>query len=370
MKQRMLFSVMLIWLCIPIVGCVSGQKPRPISDHFDGRHFHNIAPVPSESFSEDVRVAWEMYRHRAPWPKRVVLPQARIENAIITKGIRTIFIGHATVLIQVDGMNILTDPVFSNYIGPNRLFSQRRTANPGVKIEDLPRIDVILISHNHYDHLDIRSLQRIARQQSEAPRILVGIGNRPLLESYGLKNVTELDWGDVVQISGIKVHFLESVHTSRRGLFDTNKTLWGAFLVETRAGNIYFAGDTAYSAHFRTVYQQYGEISIALLPIGAYEPRWFMYREHMNPDEALKAHLDLHSHRSIAIHFGTFNSAAEGYEQPITDLNEALRKYHVDTSNFLVLRPGQVEEEVPSVEANSPLVKSRQSSAVLHTFLR
>jgi L-ascorbate metabolism protein UlaG (beta-lactamase superfamily) len=228
----------------------------------------------------------------------------------VLRGVKATFIGHATVLLQVGGLNILTDPVFFDSVGLNRVLGQRRVTDSGVKLERLPHIDVIPIRHNHYDHLDRPSIEKIAAQQGNTPpQILTGLGNKALLQKHGLKNVSELEWGDVVEIGGRQFHFLEAVHASRRGLFDSGKSLWGSFLIETPEGNIYFAGDTAYGEHFKRVYEQFGPVQLALLPIGAYKPRWFMSRLHIDPEEAVRAHLDLHSSRSIAIRFDTFNFA-------------------------------------------------------------
>jgi N-acyl-phosphatidylethanolamine-hydrolysing phospholipase D len=144
---------------------------------------------------------------------------------------------------------------------------QRRVTNAGVKLESLPHIDIILISHNHYNHFDLPSIERIAAQQGNTPpQILTGLGNKTLLQKYGPKNVSELGWGDTVEIGGMQFHFLEAIHGSSRGLFDTGKSLWGSFLIQTPEGNIYFAGDTAYGDHFKRVYEKFGPVRLALLP--------------------------------------------------------------------------------------------------------
>ena len=338
-------------MVVLILGCAlsawaAHSTPYPLSDHYDGRHFRNTAPVPPETFWVDVKVSWEMLRTRTKWPKRFSSPQSTIPHEIVRHGISATFIGHSSVLLQVDGTNILTDPVFSDRIGLNRTLSVQRVTNPGIRLEDLPHIDVVLISHDHYDHLDLPTLQKItARQASSPPLILTGLGNEVLLKKHGVTNVRVLDWGDSVQAHDLKFHFLEAVHTSRRGLFDTNKTLWGAFLIETSQGNIYFAGDTAYGDHFKRVYERFGPTELALLPIGAYKPRWFMWREHMDPEAAVLAHLDLHSAESIAVHFGTFNSAAEGYNEPVRDLEAALQQHSVSSESFLILKQGQTTTE-------------------------
>jgi L-ascorbate metabolism protein UlaG (beta-lactamase superfamily) len=172
--------------------------------------------------------------------------------------------------------------------------------------------------------------------------ILVGRGVGPLLKNAGFSSYAELDWDDSVAVKDARVHFLEAIHTSRRGIWDTNETLWGSFLIGAPEGRIYFAGDSAYGLHFRKIYEKYGAPTVALLPIGAYEPRWFMYRMHMNPEEAVRAHLDLHSQNSIGIHFGLIDNAGESYDAPVNDLTAARRAHGVDATQFVAPRHGQV----------------------------
>jgi L-ascorbate metabolism protein UlaG (beta-lactamase superfamily) len=223
------------------------------------------------------------------------------------------------------------------------MFGPSTVTNPGVLIDSLPAIDIILISHNHYDHLDLRSLHALFdRQRTHPPTILIGAGGGRLLDSEGLSSYSELDWDESVTMKDARVHFLEAVHTSRRGLWDRNKSLWGSFLIESPEGSIYFAGDSAYGTHFRKIYEKYGSPKVSLLPIGAYEPRWFMYRMHMNPDEAVRAHLDLHSQNTIGIHFGLIDNAGESYEAPINDLIAARQTRGVEAARFVAPRYGQI----------------------------
>jgi len=254
-----------------------------------------------------------------------------------------LWIGHSTTLIQTPSLNIMTDPILFDSIGPS-VFGMNTVTNPGVLIESLPTIDLILISHNHYDHLDLRSLHALFdRQRTAPPTILVGRGVGPLLKNAGLTTrYSELDWDESVAAKDARVYFLEAIHTSRRGMWDTNNTLWGSFLIDSPEGRIYFAGDSAYGTHFRHVYEKYGAPRVSLLPIGAYEPRWFMYRMHMNPDEAVRAHLELHSQSSIGIHFGLIDNAGESYDAPVQALIAARRSHGVDATQFVAPHYGQV----------------------------
>jgi L-ascorbate metabolism protein UlaG (beta-lactamase superfamily) len=236
----------------------------------------------------------------------------------------------------------MTDPILFDTIGP-RGFRLVTVTNPAVIIESLPVIDVILISHNHYDHLDLRSLHALyERQRTNPPLILVGRGSGELLRHEGFSHYLELDWDDSVTIKDTPVHFLEAIHNSRRGMWDRDKALWGSFLIESPEGRVYYAGDTGYGAHFRKIYEKYGAPKVSLLPIGAYEPRWFMFRLHMNPDDAVRAHLDLHSQNSIAIHFGLIDGAGESYDAPVNDLIAARQAHGVEATHFVAPHYGQV----------------------------
>jgi L-ascorbate metabolism protein UlaG (beta-lactamase superfamily) len=321
-------------------GCTSTRLPS--SDHFDGSRFHNRDGVPDYTLRDEVKIGWELRTKKKNWPARFETKPYQAPAEPLLHGIRVLWIGHSTTLIQTPRLNIITDPVLFDSIGP-AFFGINTVTNPGVLVDSLPAIDVILISHNHYDHLDLRSLRAlVARQPTSPPTILAGRGIGDLLKNVGLTRYSELDWGESVAAKDARVYFLEAIHTSRREMWDTNKTLWGSFLIDTPEGRIYFAGDSAYGTHFRHVYEKYGAPRVSLLPIGAYEPRWFMYRMHMNPDEAVRAHIDLHSQSSIAIHFGLIDNAGESYDAPIDDLVAARRAHGVDATNFVAPHYGQV----------------------------
>jgi len=321
-------------------GCTSTTVPP--SDHFDGARFHNRVSVPDYTVAEEIKIAWELRTKRKNWLARFETTPYRAPAEPLDHGISVQWIGHSTTLIQTPGLNVITDPVLFDSIGPP-LLGINTVTNPGVLIESLPTIDVILISHNHYDHLDLRSLHALVdRQQTNPPTILAGRGLGTLLKDAGFTRYAELDWDGSAMAKNARIYFLEAIHASRRAVLDTNKTLWGSFLIDSPAGRIYFAGDTAYGTHFRTIYETYGSPTVSLLPIGAYEPRWFMYRMHMNPDEAVRAHLELHSHASIGIHFGLIDNAGESFDAPGNDLIAARRAHGVEATEFVVPRYGQV----------------------------
>jgi L-ascorbate metabolism protein UlaG (beta-lactamase superfamily) len=336
-----------IGAAIGVVACTLFLRARtattmPASDHFSGSPFHNRNNTGGYSLWEEIKIGWELRTKRKNWPARFDTPLYRAPAEPVLHGIRVLWIGHSTTLIQTPHLTVMTDPILFDSIGPGVL-GPHTVTNPAVLVDSLPGIDVILISHNHYDHLDLPSLHALVdRQPKNPPLILVGRGVGPLLKSAGLSRYTELDWDDSVAVKDSRVHFLEAIHTSRRGIWDTNETLWGSFLIDSPDGTIYFAGDSAYGAHFRAVYEKYGAPTISLLPIGAYQPRWFMYRMHMNPDEAVRAHLDLHSRNSIGVHFGLIDNAGESYDAPVNDLIAARQAHGVDAARFVAPRYGQI----------------------------
>jgi len=315
----------------------------PPSDHFDGERFFNPGRPSDKGFLDFLR--WQLTAERGPWPDAVPLRHRAIPPERVPGGaLRVTLVGHATVLIQTRGLNILTDPVWSERASPVSWAGPERVHKPGIRFADLPRIDAVLVSHNHYDHLDLDTLQRL--WERDRPRIIVPLGNDAIIRDHDADiEVRALDWGERSRLSERVAVALEPLqHWSARGLFDRNEALWGAFVVTSPDGPIYFAGDTGYGdgRSFRRVRARYGPVRLAMLPIGAYEPRWFMRYQHMNPDEAIRAHRDLDARRSLGIHFGTFRLADDAYAQPLRDLQAARRARDVAPHVFRTLRPGEV----------------------------
>lgn len=268
---------------------------------------------------------------RAPWPASIPVeprqpPTVGADETAIT------FIGHATFLVQFGATNVLIDPMFAERASPVSFAGPRRVRAPGIRLEDLPPISVVLLSHNHYDHCDARSLATIERQFH--PTFITPVGNALLLRSLGIVRVLELDWWEFDNSTGLPTTLTPAQHFSARGPFDRNRALWGGFVVQAGQHRIYFAGDSGYGEHFREIGKRLGPIDLALLPIGAYEPRWFMKDVHMNPAEAVQAHLDVGARRSWGMHFGTFQLTAEGIDEPVRDLGRALRERDVAPQHF------------------------------------
>jgi L-ascorbate metabolism protein UlaG (beta-lactamase superfamily) len=305
------------------------------SDHFNGRQFVNLTGAAGQPFSAVPRM---LRTPRTPWPAHVdVVPQRPLpldsSAAVVT------FVGHSTFLIQTAAGNILTDPMYSQRAGPFNLMGPRRVRQPAVRLDDLPPIAIVLLSHNHYDHCDLRTLGLLASRFD--PIVVTPIGNGRLVRSAGVRRVEELDWWQHATTAPMPVTLTPAHHFSARSPFDKNRALWGGFEIMAGDVRIYFAGDTAYGPFFRDLPQRLGPIDLALLPIGAYEPRWFMHVVHMNPEEAVQAHLDLESSQSLAMHFGTFQLTAEGIDEPVRDLAEALRGRGVPAASFKTLAFGE-----------------------------
>ncbi len=329
------FTVLLLSAC-----SLLADKPYPINDHSDGSRFYN-RDGSDKGLSDISRFLWQSLWNESAWPESLPNPEPSAIPDRVEEGIRATYINHATILVQVDGLNILTDPIWSERASPVTFAGPQRIRPPGIAISDLPEIDLILISHNHYDHLDTATLKQLRQQQNKEPVIVSGLGNAALLRSLGYEQAIELDWNGSTSVESATVHFVECQHRSARGAFDQMRTLWGSFVVETSQGNIYFAGDTGYSPHFKEQGDRFGSFALSILPIGAYEPRWFMKDIHLNPAEAVQAHIDLNSEQSLGMHFGVFQLTWEPVDQPVVDLNAALETNRIDARRFWALEPGQ-----------------------------
>ena len=275
---------------------------------------------------------------RTRWPSGIPVeprrpPTVRPDDVAVT------FVGHATFLIQTASTNLLTDPVYAERASPVSFAGPRRVRAPGVRFDDLPAISLVLLSHNHYDHCDLGTLRAIDRRFR--PRLVTPIGNGRLLRSAGIRQVEEIDWWQRAHTSPLTITLTPAQHFSARGMLDRNRALWGGFLIEAAGRRIFFAADSGYGPHFREIAARLGPFDLALLPIGAYEPRWFMKDIHMNPGEAVQAHLDLGARHSIAMHFGTFQLTPEGIDEPVRELTKALRDRGVPPERFRTLGVGE-----------------------------
>lgn len=335
--------VLLIVAFIYLPSFFTGYYTGPVSAHFDGKKFHNPGEeaASKSTFASLINIIkWRFDRNRPVWPEQVVnLPHAEITTSAPLNTIKITFIGHATTLIQTPELNILTDPIFSERASPVSWYGPKRVRQPGIKMDELPPINVVLISHNHYDHMDITSLKKL--EERFHPTFLVPLGDKQFLLNRGMTNVIEMDWWQQYQAKQIVITFLPAKHWSARWLSDRNRTFWGSYGIENAGKKIYFAGDTGYSLHFKLIHEKWGQPDLAILPIGAYVPRWMMSQNHINPQEAVKASIDLQAKQSLAIHFGTFQLGDEGFNQPIADLKKAMEELSNEQNQFLVLPEGR-----------------------------
>ena len=252
-----------------------------------------------------------------------------------------VWIGHATYLINNGDINILTDPIFSKRASPVGFAGPKRMIPPAMTLNDLPKIDAVVVSHNHYDHLDIWSLKKLFKLNSETI-FLVPTGDKKRLVKAGIRNVVEMNWWDIFRVSNTEFHFTPVQHWSKRGLFDRNKSLWGGWFIKSNDLSLYHAGDTGYSSDFKTTYERLGAPDYSFIPIGAYDPRWFMQDSHVNPEEAVQIALDLKTPHSFGMHWGTFTLTDEPVLEPPARLKEALKKQNLESDFFISPKPGEI----------------------------
>jgi L-ascorbate metabolism protein UlaG (beta-lactamase superfamily) len=285
-------------------------------------------------------VRWKLTSEVTPWPAWVEDPPAPPLPPVQEGGLAATFVGHSTWLLRLGNVTVLTDPIWSQRCSPVSFAGPKRVRRPGLAFEALPRVDVVVVSHGHYDHLDVPSLQRIA--EVHRPSFVTPLGHGPLFARHGIGPVHELDWWQSWQgPRGLRATLVPARHFSARGPFDRNRALWGGFVLERGERRVYFAGDSGYGSHFTAINERLGPLALALLPIGAYEPSWFMRPHHLDPHEAVRAHLDLGSPPTLAMHWGTFQLTDEGIEEPVRRLTEARAAAGIPLDRFRLPRHGE-----------------------------
>ncbi|WP_112607895.1 MBL fold metallo-hydrolase [Rhizobium sp. WW22] len=316
----------------------------PVSDHFDGRRFFNPGGVAPGNALDLLR--WQLGGGRVRWPNPVIsaFPPAKPDRHVFGEQMRVTMIGHASMLVQVAGLNILTDPVWSERVSPFRTVGPKRVVPPGIRFEDLPHIDLVLVTHNHYDHLDLATLARL--QQAHRPKIVTPLGNDTIIRrTVPDADITVVDWGDRVEVrGGVTIDTEPCHHWSARGMGDRRMALWAAFVLTTPAGKIYHVGDTGFhdGINYDAVRQKHGGFRLAILPFGAYEPRWFMKGQHQNPEEAVRGMKLCNAAYAAGHHFATFQLTDEGIDAPVHALDAALKAESVESERFRPLRAGEV----------------------------
>ena len=313
----------------------------PVAGNFDGKRFINPGGVKAKGFPDVLK--WMSQRKRGKWEQNLSAAYGEKPPAQVERGPRITFVNHSTFLIQVDGLNILTDPVWSERTSPFTFIGPKRMRPPGIRFDDLPRIDVVLLSHNHYDHLDIRTLVKL--NDRFHPAFIQPLGVGKYLEESGIATKRDLDWWTHTAIpNGITVEAVPAQHFSGRGTFDRDATLWCGYVIVRKEGNIYFAGDTGYNP---TTFKEIGKKftpQLSIIPIGAYKPEWFMAPIHCSPQEAVQIHIDLGTRQSVASHFGTFPLADDGFSDPVENLKIALNERGIPEESFVALEEGSARD--------------------------
>jgi len=342
MIKILILLVFFVAVFIVMIGKYLSTKPYTgeKSDHFNGRRFKNPSGISARGFGAVFKYIRTRKKDKWSVIKDPYVATEKIPDAPEGE-IRYTFINHSTYLLQIGGYAILTDPIFSDYCSPFPLPPLKRHRPPGVPMDLLPDIDLVLLTHNHYDHMDSWSIKQIVQRWN--PAFITSLGNKHTLKKMGAKNVSELDWWEELNINDIRITATPTNHFSSRGTFDRNTSLWCGFVLAYAKKKVYFLGDSGYSDIFKEIRKRLGVMDLSLIPIGAYLPRWFMSPIHISPEEAVQVHLDLVSKQSVAMHFGTFALADDNPERAISELAVAKKAKGVSDQEFEVVVEGVVQ---------------------------
>ncbi len=343
LSRDIMAFIMNIFL-ISTVSCTTQAIDPDKPHHADGR-FRNVHLKEDHGFFDFLRWRWERLWKNIPPPESYHFPLAENDPSFLRANheqITLTWIGHAAVLLQIEGKNILTDPHFSERASPVQWAGPGRIVQPGLSLEDLPRIDAVVISHDHYDSLDEQTLMKLfKRKGGDGTVFLVPLGLKSWFQRRDISNVTELDWWEEYELDTLRIIAAPMQHWGKRSLFIRNNHLWASWIVMSKDFRFYFGGDTGYSPHFREIGEKFGPFDLSAMPIGAYEPRWFMRNHHMNPEEAVQAHIDVRTKKSVAVHWGTFILTDEPLDEPPQRLKKTIKERGIRKDEFLVLKHGE-----------------------------
>ena len=355
-------------LAVALMASACANEPAAAADlaphHRNGGFQNNYIDFSSLGLAAFTRWKFQAWRDGLPAPPAsatpAIVPDLGLIQSNAKAGARMVpavtWIGHATVLVQLGGLNVLTDPIFSNRASPLSFIGPERAQKPGLWLHELPHIDLVLISHNHYDHLDDNSVRALARQAGGPPLFVVPLGLRAWFAKRDITHVIELDWWQAHRLGDVEIVLTPVQHWSGRSLTDRMETLWGGYALFAPELHLFFAGDTGYSKDFADIRERFAErhsaaqgggFDIALLPIGGYAPRWFMQRQHVSPEEAVRIHRDLGAKASLGIHWGTFELTDESLDEPPRLLAQARQAQGVADSAFFTLAIGQTRRLTP-----------------------
>ncbi len=333
--------IVLFAFSISFASALQGEKKK----HHTENGFRNIHLKENHSLFDVLKWRWQRIWKETPTAESYNFPLANNDpDSLRSNREQTTltWIGHATMLLQINGVNILTDPHFSERSSPVQWAGPKRVVPPGIALDALPNIDIVIISHDHYDSLDTNSLKKLhSRPEGDKTTFFVPLGLKKWFQKIGVTNVIEMDWWDVQHLNGLKIIATPMQHWSMRRLFSRNDHLWASWVILAEDFRFYFGGDSGYAPHFKETGDRYGPFDLAALPIGAYEPRWFMKNHHINPEEAVQAHIDLRSNKSVGMHWGTFILTDEPLDEPPVRLKAAAKENDLNDDAFLVLQHGK-----------------------------
>ena len=334
----------ICFVCLSALNCAA-QTPSADKPHHTQSGFKNVHAELENSFWDFLKWRSQRADKDIPGPESYYFPLGQNDPDFLRRNrdqSTVTWIGHATVLLQMEGYNILTDPHFSKRTSPVQWAGPERVAPLGLAFEDLPPIDIVVISHDHYDALDEQTIMKLRRRPGgEKTRFYVPLGLKSWFATREIDQVVELDWWDRQQDGNLEIIAAPVQHWSKRSIFSRNKTLWAGWVIKSDRFRFIFVGDTGYAPHFKAIGDKLGPFDLAAIPIGAYEPRWFMRKHHVNPEEAVQIHKDVKSRKSMGIHWGTFILTDEPLDEPPRRLATALQENRISKQDFLVLKHGE-----------------------------